>query len=213
MGAPVTVCWSVKGGSGTTVIASALALLAARRAPTLLVDLAGDCPVALGSPEPTGPGVAEWLRSANAAPEALDRLACEVTDGLRLVHRGRHAPAPDERWSDLATALEQLGPAIVDAGTGTPPDALVAVATQALLVIRPCFLALRRAAQHPAKPTAIVLVNEPGRALRAREVEHALGTGVVAEIDVDPAIARAVDAGLLAARLPRPLVQQLRGAA
>ena len=36
------VCWSVKGGSGTTVVAAALALLCAERGPTVAIDLAGD---------------------------------------------------------------------------------------------------------------------------------------------------------------------------
>jgi MinD superfamily P-loop ATPase len=213
MGAPVTVCWSVKGGSGTTVVAAALALLSARSAPSLLVDLAGDCALALGVAEPPGPGVAEWLRSANAGADALSRLSAEVTKDLRLVPRGRHAPTADDRWDDLAAALAQLGPAIVDAGTGTPPVDLVAAATHALLVIRPCYLALQRARHLAVNPTAIVLVSEPGRVLNARAVEHALGVPVVAAIDIDPDVARAVDAGLLAARLPRPLVHRLRGAA
>ena len=54
---PVLVtCWSVKGGSGTTVVAAALALSLARRDEgALLVDLAGDVPAALGCPEPTLP--------------------------------------------------------------------------------------------------------------------------------------------------------------
>jgi hypothetical protein len=90
---------------------------------------------------------------------------------------------------------------------------LTAGGVQSLLVIRPCFLALRRATQASCRPSGVILVREPGRALRTRDVEHALGVGVVAEVDVDPAVARAVDAGLLQARLPRPLATQLRGAA
>ena len=51
---PVTVCWSVKGGSGTTVVAATLAL----SCPTasLLVDLDGELPAVLGLPEPSGQG-------------------------------------------------------------------------------------------------------------------------------------------------------------
>ena len=58
---PVTVCWSVKGGSGTTVVAATLAL----SCPTdsLLVDLDGELPAVLGLPEPAGQGVADWLAS------------------------------------------------------------------------------------------------------------------------------------------------------
>jgi hypothetical protein len=63
------------------------------------------------------------------------------------------------------------------------------------------------------RPTGIVLVDEPGRALTSTDVERALGVGVVAEVRLDPAVARAVDAGLLIARLPRSLSLSLRTAA
>ena len=61
--------------------------------------------------------------------------------------------------------------------------------------------------------SGIVLVHEPGRALTARDVERSLGAPVVAELHYDPAVARAVDAGLLAARLPRSLAHSLKSAA
>nr|MBA3268215.1 hypothetical protein [Acidimicrobiia bacterium] len=51
-------CWSPKGGSGTTVVATALGLiLAGSEGSSLLVDLAGDVPATLGLPEPAGPGL------------------------------------------------------------------------------------------------------------------------------------------------------------
>jgi CO dehydrogenase nickel-insertion accessory protein CooC1 len=52
------VCWSVKGGSGTTVVASTLALVHAAQSSrgALIVDLAGDVPAVLGLAEPTGIG-------------------------------------------------------------------------------------------------------------------------------------------------------------
>jgi len=59
----------------------------------------------------------------------------------------------------------------------------------------------------------VVLVREPGRALGRHDVEDALQVPVRAEIDVEPAVARAVDAGLLATRLPRSLAHGLRNAA
>lgn len=210
--ATVTVCWGAKGGSGTTVVAAALALLSARSTPTCLVDLAGDSAAALGVATSDGPGVAEWMRSANAGADALTRLAEPVSDGLRLISPG-HLPLTDDlRWADLGVALRTIGEVIVDAGTLGPHQALLDSASHALLVTRPCYLALRRAVAAANRPTAIVLVAEPGRALRAADVEHALGAPVVATVALDPAVARAVDAGLLAARLPRPLVHQLRGA-
>jgi hypothetical protein len=74
-----------------------------------------------------------------------------------------------------------------------------------LLVTRGCYLALRRAVRHVARPAGVILVEEPGRALGANEVAEVVGAPIVARIPVRPAIARAVDAGVLAARLPAAL--------
>lgn len=208
------LCWSAKGGSGTTVVAAALALVLSRQRPTLLVDLAGDAPAALGLPEPTGPGVADWLASTTADAAALHRLAVPATDALQLLARGSGSPGADSRWPELATALADSSSAVViDAGTGVPPAALFASAPHRLLVTRPCYLSLRRAVASGLQPSGIVLLGEPGRALSARDVERSLGAPVVAELAYDPAVARAVDAGLLASRLPRSLAHSLRSAA
>jgi hypothetical protein len=101
---------------------------------------------------------------------------------------------------------------VVDAGTGAPPAALHDVAEHSLLVTRACYIAIRRAGRIGARPTGVVLIGEPGRAMTSGDVEHALGVPVVAEARLDPAVARAVDAGLLIARLPRSLVLSLRRA-
>lgn len=204
------LCWSVKGGSGTTVVAASLALVCSQQRPTLLLDLAGDAPATLGLPEPSGPGVADWLASPTADAAALVRLAVPANDQLRVLPLGAGFTADAARWTALAAALAEVeATVVIDAGTGAPPAALVAAATQRLLVTRPCYLALRRAVAHHGAstdgPTGIVLVAEPSRALHARDVERALGAPVVAEVPVDPVIARSVDAGLLATRLPRSL--------
>lgn len=206
------VCWAAKGGSGTTVVACALALGAARTQPSLLVDLSGDCATALGLQDPTGPGVADWLSSPTAGPSDLVRLAVTIRDEVRLIPRG-DAPQPDDQWARLATALCASTNVIIDAGTGCPPQALLDAAEQSLLVTRPCFIAIHRARRLTIRPTGVVLVDEPGRALTSSDVEHALGVPVVAEVRFDPAVARAVDAGLLIARLPRSLIVSLRSAA
>lgn len=200
------LCWSAKGGSGTTVVACALAL---SRPEATLLDLVGDAPTALGLAEPNSPGVSEWMSSPTADATALRRLRVPVNDSLHLVPLGNERIV-DGQWSRLAAALQSFPEAVVDAGTGAPDEAMRSAATHSLLVIRPCFLALRRAVAMAVRPTGVVLVSEPGRALSARDVEHALGVPVVAEVPVDPAIARAVDAGLLAARVPRTLQQPLR---
>jgi MinD-like ATPase involved in chromosome partitioning or flagellar assembly len=208
----VILCWAAKGGSGTTVVACALALGADRSQRTTLVDLSGDSATALGLAEPTGPGVADWLASPTATAADLARLAVPVRDDVRLIPRGLGAP-PNDQWGRLAIALGSSPNVIVDAGTGRPPEELHAVAAHSLLVTRACFIAIRRARQLEIRPTGVVLVGEPGRALTAGDIEHAVGAPVVAEIRVDPAVARAVDAGLLTTRLPRSLITSLRSAA
>jgi MinD-like ATPase involved in chromosome partitioning or flagellar assembly len=216
----LVACWSAKGGSGTTVVAAALALLAGRTGPdgALLVDLAGDAPAALGMPEPAGPGLGDWLAaSGDVGADALRRLAVPVAPGLELLATGPPgAPAGAGRGTDLAAALAlDDRTVVVDAGASPTGPALDVISTAdvSLLVIRPCFLALRRAVAAPIRPSGLVLVRETGRVLTRRDVEEALQVPVRAELVVEPAVARAVDAGLLAARLPRSLAQGLRHAA
>ena len=87
----VTLCWAAKGGSGTTVVAAALAI--ASPTPTLLVDLDGEVPTVLGMPQPDRPGVADWLEATGQA--AVTRLGVDAIGRV----------CPDE----LAAAIAQRG--------------------------------------------------------------------------------------------------------
>jgi hypothetical protein len=80
---------------------------------------------------------------------------------------------------------------------------------RALLVMRNCCLALRKAVHAPVRPSAVVLVEEPGRALGRRDVRAVLAGLPLVTVAADAAVARAIDAGLLAARLPARLGQGL----
>jgi MinD-like ATPase involved in chromosome partitioning or flagellar assembly len=213
-------CWSAKGGSGTTVVAVSIAARLARAHGTsLVVDLAGDVPAVVGMPEPSGPGVFDWLAAGDDVPaDGLRRLELDGPAGVRVVPAGR-APldaAGDGRGDVLAALLAaDPRPVVVDCGS-SPAGAQLAVAASAstsLLVLRPCFLSLRRAAAFPLRPSGVVLVLERGRKLTVSDVESVLGVPVRAVVDIDPAIASAVDAGCLAERLPRRLDRSLRDAA
>jgi len=207
----ITLCWAAKGGSGTTVITAAMAL--ATDEPTLILDLDGDQPAVFGLPDPDGPGVHDWLRS-EAEPARLSSLEITIQHTTALVPAGALAPAEPGRWALLSQVLRnEPRRVIVDAGTREPPRALFDVADQRWLVTRPCYLSLRAAIAQSCRPSGIVLIDEPGRALRADDVEASLGAPIVASTLLDPAIARAVDAGLLVARLPSGLRRQLRAAA
>jgi hypothetical protein len=218
----VTLCWAAKGGSGTTVVATALALGSPR--PSLLVDLDGEIPTVLGLPEPDRPGVAEWLRS-DASAEHLAELLVDIGRRTWLLpwktatsdDDHQHADL-DARWVLLGNWLSDWssqcgGDVTVDIGTRVPPAPLATGADRSLLVTRPCYLALRRAVRSAVRPTGVILVDEPGRGLGQRDVEHALGVPVEAVVSLDPTVSRAVDAGLLASRLPRVMTRALRRAA
>ena len=214
-------CWSVKGGSGTTVVSVALALLIARSSPdgALLVDLAGDAPAVLGLPDPTGPCTADWLAEPDATAEALRRLEVDAGHGLTLLP---WAASGDDAWSAnceggerLLAALTGSRPVVVDCGSrlAGPSLTLAASASVSLLVLRPCYLALRRALAAPVCASGVVLVHEMQRVLGRRDVEDVLGIPVRAEVPWDPVVARMVDAGLLATRVPRVLERAMRAAA
>ncbi len=203
----LTVCWSAKGGSGTTVVAAALALGSASG--SLLIDLDGELPAALGIPEPSGQGLCDWF--ASDAPErSVLELAVDVSSTTRLVARGPSLiPRESARWPALRSFLATTPlHVVVDAGCGAPPAALVDEQVRGLLVTRACYLALSRASRLP-RPDGIVLIAEHGRSLTTADVARAVGAPVVARIAIDPAVARAVDAGLLAARLPASMVKSL----
>jgi hypothetical protein len=211
-------CWSSKGGAGTTVVAAALALVLAERSHggALVADLAGDLPAVLGAADADGPGLAGWLAAGPEVPvDALARLERQVAPGLGLLDRGDGSLDAGQAEILAALLAAEPRPVVVDCGTApVGAGAIVAAAAdRSLLVTRPCFLALRRAVAGALRPSGVVLVVEPGRSLDRRDVEERIGAPVVASVEVDPAVARAVDAGVLALRLPRGLARELRHAA
>jgi Mrp family chromosome partitioning ATPase len=212
----LVTCWAAKGGAGCSVVAASLALTWSRAGhDVLVVDLAGDLPAVLGLPEPTGDGLTDWLTAGPEVPaDGLARLEIEAAPRLALVPRGAATMGDGERLAVLAGLLAASArPVVVDAGVvtdGSPALPLVTEARHALLVTRPCFLALKRLSASSVRPSGVVLVDEPGRALGRSDVEEVAGAPVVAEVTFDPAVARAVDAGLLASRLPRLLERSLR---
>lgn len=211
--------WSPKGGSGTSVLAAACAVVLAREGDAgaaRLADLDGDQPAIFGLGVEPALGLGDWLRAGAEAPiEALERLAVEVAPGVALLPRGDGARtlapvAAAEAGAALAVALRDGPvPAVVDCGRAAEPAtrAVVEVADVAVIVVRGCYLALRRAiCARALTPTrGAVLVEEHERSLGARQVTDVLDVPVLARVPVRSSVFRAVDAGVLAARLPEPL--------
>lgn len=193
------------------MVAAALAIARSRTGGSRLVDLVGDQPAVLGMASEPPTGVSAWLEVAgDAPPGALDRLAVEAGPGLVLLPRGEPvAPGEPGAGRRLAEALRGGVPTVVDAGLA---DHLVAAevveaATAVIAVVRPCYVALRRAVSHELLPltTGVVVVEEAGRALRARDVDQVLDLPVLATLRAEARVARAVDAGTLLSRLPDSL--------
>ncbi len=181
--------WTLKAGSGCSVTTALVGLASAARTPCTLVDPHGDLAAVLGIADPAGAGVADWIEAGDGAPpHGLAAAAAQVTDGLQLVGPGTGEVSRRELSPAQLGALEATDDTVlVDAGCVTRTDhhgaiarQLAASATRSVLVTRPCYLALRRIADAPVVPSAIVLLSEPGRALRRRDVEQAVGAPVVA---------------------------------
>ena len=194
---------SPKGGNGTTVTAAAHALLCAHRnIRTVLIDLCGDIPAVLGLPEPHGPGVNDWLSEPSAAGSSgLVSHGVEAEPNLLVVPRGARFVEGEPRWSSLAQFIDESPHhVVIDAGVTTLPAVLRGSRATVATVVRPCYLTLRRGVDLP-HPVDAFIVDEPGRALTVNDVVHVLGAGRHTVVPHSPAIARAVDAGLLPSRV------------
>lgn len=212
----IVACWSVKGGVGTTVVAAGTALghVETRGESVLIVDLAGDLPYCLGASDPVGPGVAEWSCAGPDVPaDALSRLSEPISPGVELLPRG--SGDLDETRAELFVQVLRASArtVVIDCGRVDLDGFAASVAARAdrsLLVTRLCSLALRRASRAPLTPTGVVVVRDPSRSVSIRDVENVLHVPVVAQLAVDPAVARAVDAGMLLARRPRSFSSVVR---
>ena len=114
-------------------------------------------------------------------------------------------PSADMRWSNV----------IVDAGTsshigGIAFDHLLQGVDRSLLVVKSCFLAVHGTVGLAHRADGIVVVGDEERRIAEADIAAAVGLPVLATIMVQPAIARAVDAGLLLARLPRAFERSLK---
>lgn len=208
--------WSVKGGVGTSVVAAATAIrLASDDREATIVDLAGDQPALLGmvaGAVPSEPGIGDWMAAGDGvAADAIGRLLEDVAPGLRLLRRGTQPALDplDDKRRRLVLALEMLariGPVVVDAGLDPfEVRSDLTARHRPVCVLRSCYLALTRAQRVSGPYDRVVLVEEPGRALRVRDVASAVGASNVERVAWDPRVARSVDAGTIVSMLPPPL--------
>lgn len=173
----------------------------------LLVDLDGGLPAVLGISDPDGPGLGEWSRApADLPADALGHLEVQLAPGLALLPRGE-GPISTDRV-DLLRALlgAEARSVLVDGGQlslGAERLLLARSATRTLLVTPACPAAVRRLGDRPVVPSGVVIVHQHRCRGGWEAVAHAATAPIVAELDHDAVLARAVDLGLLGRRLPR----------
>ena len=197
----IVVCRSPKGGSGTTITSAALAMMLAaqHRGGGFIVDLAGELAPALGIPDPP------------------DTQPVDVNASLKLLSFApRELRTPVEHnWKEVANQLLSYdAPVVIDVGTGELNESFERIANRTFLVLRPCYLALRKASNKMShgylRSDGIIVLEEAGRALTPTDISTVLKTPIVSTIKVDPSVSRAVDAGLLSSRIPAALNEGLR---
>lgn len=122
-------------------------------------------------------------------------FGCSSNDARNLTDRIQHRPA--ECAPEMsATHVVYVGDAARSAEDATR-----------ILVIRPCYLALRAAVSDDltAEADGYVLFDEPSRALGASDVSNVLGLPCLATVPVTGTTSRTIDAGVLAMRMPASL--------
>jgi hypothetical protein len=124
------------------------------------------------------------------------------------------SPAENRKSEPLRHGEMQWANVIVDAGTPkhhgpAALDVLVGGADRSLQVVKSCFLAVHAAAELPHRADGLLVVCDEERRIANADIASALGLPVMATVMLQPTVARAVDAGLLAARLPRALTRSL----
>ena len=140
-----------------------------------------------------------------------------VTDSDGMAACGMSTSVAQQRHGDLGVVLNtEVDRTSVPTGDIIIRDGMPVSDGINLLVIRPCYLFLRRlvavqdsigrvkipSVLYDVKVDGIILITEMGRALGKVDVERASGIQVVAEIPFSPTISRASDAGLLLTRMP-----------
>ncbi len=155
-----------------------------------------------------------------ARPARVSELWAAIDDlaDVVLVDAGVPASAPASTaeqpgagtWGVGLTGRAEPAAGVVPLqGGGELGRLAVRAATHNVVVVRACYLAMRRFGRLDLAADAIVFLREPWRALVAGDLEISIGAPVLATVEVDPAVARAADSGQLALRLPRPLERQV----
>lgn len=209
------ICSSPKGGSGCSVVAAAIARRLAEQHPTVLVDAVGDQPALWGRDAPEV-GLRQWQQLPAEARSTPDRLSVALGPVDLLPAGEGSVEVALERSVHEALAAAWPGRSlVVDVGTGAVS---ATSADRVLLITRPCYLAMRKAAERRHGIDGVVLLVDDGRLMRGDDVEAVVGAPVLAALPSLASVARAVDSGRFDGRVNRwsrsidRVLEQLAGA-
>jgi secretion/DNA translocation related CpaE-like protein len=203
-----------RGGAGASVLAAGLALTAAGRGPSWLIDLdpiGGGADAGLGAE--LAPG-ARWtdigLVTGRMSPHAL-RSALPEVEGVAVVAAGEGPTdelSPEAVRAVISAARRGGGTVVLDLGrnsTATRDEAIAAIDDLFLVVpaeLR-AVLAARRVVEslRPAAPTPRVVVRSVPGALPSREVARGLDLPLTGELPDEVVVRAAIQTGDPAALL------------
>ena len=186
--------WSPKGGSGTSVLAAACAVVLARHGGVRLADLDGDQPAIFGLGTDPETGLADWLATGpEAPPDALDRLAVDAAPGVALMPAGRRRrPAGAGRRGRggrgaRGRAARRPRPVHRRRGLGRHARRPRAASRSPTSRSWSCGAATslcggRCVRRSLARAAGIAFVEEAGRSLGATELRDVLGRPVLAKV-------------------------------
>lgn len=180
-----------KGGVQTSTVAALTAL--SHDGDVVLIDLAGDQHTIMGL---THDDRICHLRLAEAT---------ELKPRLRLLRTTESFVGPLIAEADI----DAVDLVVVDHGV-VKRDRTMVVKGAHIVVVQACYLSVRRAVQAGRWDGWILTNTETGRTLTDRDVMHAMGSPPLLTLPHSPAIARCLDAGLLATRaIPSTFTRQL----
>lgn len=129
----------------------------------------------------------EWCAHLGLATVDDEMMPYEFTEGVWAVRQHML----DDHNFDLVVG---------DLGVAVPPAGQFN-----LFVTKSCYLSLSKFVRANLTASGIVLMQEVGRALTAKDIERACGAPVLKTVDINPVVSRLVDAGLLVSRIPADL--------
>jgi MinD-like ATPase involved in chromosome partitioning or flagellar assembly len=220
--------WSTKGGSGTTVTCTAIALALMRPDQTgVIIDLggehSGDVGSLVGCSTQPRSGLTDWLiADTTVPPSALAELLQDRVQP-RVLSVGHHraditnpsAEQSIETTQRLQDALHWLvdtyGFVVLDLGSHTDwlADTASSLADASLLILRPCSLSVRASVNSTRRVVGAVIVGDGSRSLLQADIEGLLGVPVLTHIKSHPAIADAVDSGRFSKGVPREMKRSI----